>query len=139
MSGRASLDTSGTSDTPGMPDAPDTFGMWEAAAALPEQLSGALQTAAEAFDGTAPLQRGAFRAVAAFGLGTGGTACAAAAALTAADLAVPFWVGHGSAVPAFVDADSLVFAVSSSGGTAETLERGRRGGRARGDRGRGRG
>ena len=64
---------------------------------------------------------GAFGAVAAFGLGTGGMACAAAAALTAPDLPVPFWVGHGSAVPAFVGADTLVLAVSSSGGTAETL------------------
>ncbi len=109
MSGWASLDT------------PDTLGMWEAAAALPEQLSEALQTAAEAFDGTAPLGRSAFRAVAAFGLGTGGTACAAAAALTAPDLALPLWVGNGSVVPAFVGPDTLVLAVSSSGGTAETL------------------
>ena len=34
---------------------------------------------------------------------------------------MPFWVRNGSDVPAFVDADTLVFAVSSSGGTAETL------------------
>ena len=115
MSGRAPL------DKPDTPDMLDTLGMWEATAALPEQLSEALQTAAEAFEGTAPLGRGAFRTVVAFGLGTGGTACSAAAALTAADLALPFWVGLGSAVPAFVDADSLVLAVSSSGGTAETL------------------
>ena len=63
----------------------------------------------------------AFRAVAAFGLGTGRRPPRAAAALAAPDLAVPFWVGHGSEVPAFVGADTLVFAVSSSGGTAETL------------------
>ena len=63
----------------------------------------------------------AVRAVAAFGLGTGGTACAAAAALAAPDLTVPFWVGHGSALPAFVDASTLVLAVSSSGDTEETL------------------
>ncbi len=112
MSGRASLDT---------PDTPDTLGMWEAAAALPEQLSEALETATEAFDGTAPLGPGAFRAVAAFGLGTGAVAAAAAAALSAPDLAVPLWVGEGSALPAFVGADTLVLAVSSSGGTAETL------------------
>ncbi len=95
--------------------------MWEAAAALPEQLSGALHTADDAFGGSPPWGGGGFRAVAAFGLGTGGTACAAAAALTAPHLPVPFWVGHGSGVPAFVDADTLVFAVSSSGRTAETL------------------
>jgi glucose/mannose-6-phosphate isomerase len=108
--------------TPGAPfDALDTLGMWEATAALPEQVSGALGAADDAFARIAPAGGGAFRAVAAFGLGTGGMACAATAALTTPDLTVPFWVGHGSAVPAFVGADTLVLAVSSSGGTAETL------------------
>jgi glucose/mannose-6-phosphate isomerase len=100
----------------------DTLDMWEAAAALPEQLSGALQVAGDAFGGTVPLGGGACRAVAAFGLGTGQMAVMAAAALSASDLAVPFWRGDGSAVPAFVGADTLVLAVSSSGGTAETLD-----------------
>ena len=99
----------------------DTLGMWEAAAALPEQVSEALGAADDAFTRIAPVGGGAFGAVAAFGLGTGGMACAATAALTTPDLPVPFWVGHGSAVPAFVGADTLVLAVSSSGGTAETL------------------
>ena len=107
---------------PGAPfDALDTLGMWEATVALPEQVSGALEAADDAFARIAPLGGGAFRAVAAFGLGTGGMACTATAALTTPDLTVPFWVGHGSAVPAFVGADTLVLAVSSSGGTAETL------------------
>jgi glucose/mannose-6-phosphate isomerase len=98
--------------------------MWEAAAALPEQLSGALRTAGDAFGTGAlsPQGSSAFRAVAAFGLGTGGMAAAAAAALCVPDLAVPFWRGEGSGVPAFVGTDTLVFAVSSSGGTAETLD-----------------
>ncbi len=100
----------------------DTLGMWEAAAALPEQLSGALRVAGDAFSGTAPIGGGACRAVAAFGLGTGHMAATAAAALSARDLAVPFWQGDGSTVPAFVGADTLVLAVSSSGGTAETLD-----------------
>ena len=107
----------------------DTLGMWEAVTSLPERLSGALQVAGEAFGDTNAFGgnagrgagAGAFRSVAAFGLGTGGTACAAAAALTAPDLAVPFWFGTGSAVPAFVGPDTLVLAVSSSGRTAETL------------------
>jgi glucose/mannose-6-phosphate isomerase len=103
----------------------DTLGIWEATAALPEQLSGALRAADDAFAALAP-RRGpaagtAVRSVAGFGLGTGGTACAAAAALTATDLTVPFWVGRGSALPAFVDASTLVFAVSCSGHTEETL------------------
>ena len=108
--------------TPGAPfDALDTLGMWEATAALPEQVTGALGAADDAFARIAPVGGGGFRAVAAFGLGTGGMACTATAALTTPDLTVPFWVGHGSAVPAFVGADTLVLAVSSSGGTAETL------------------
>ncbi len=99
----------------------DTLGLWEAAAALPEQLSSALDTARDAFDELGPPDAAAVRTVAAFGLGTGGTACEAAAALTAGHLAVPFWLGHGPEVPAFVDEHTLVFAVSSSGGTDETL------------------
>jgi glucose/mannose-6-phosphate isomerase len=101
----------------------DTLGMWEATAAQPEQLSGALRTAEDAFRGIAPHGEGrsALRAVAAFGLGTGAAACAAAAALSAPDLAVPFWVGQGSALPAFVNAATLVLAVSPSGDTEETL------------------
>lgn len=99
----------------------DTLGMWEATVALPEQLSGALGAANDAFAGLATETGATVRSVAALGLGTGGTACAAAAALTAPDLTVPFWVGRGSALPAFVDESTLVLAVSSSGRTEETL------------------
>jgi glucose/mannose-6-phosphate isomerase len=100
----------------------DTLGMWEATAALPEQLSGALRAADDAFARLAPGGgAGAVRNVAAFGLGTGGMACAAAAALAAPDLTVPFWVGQGSVLPAFVNPSTLVLAVSSSGGSEETL------------------
>jgi glucose/mannose-6-phosphate isomerase len=95
--------------------------MWEATVALPEQLSGARRAADDAFAGLAADTGATVRCVAAFGLGTGGTACAAAAALTAPDLRVPFWVGRGSALPAFVDESTLVLAVSSSGHTEETL------------------
>ena len=102
----------------------DTLGMWEATATLPEQLSVANRAAEDAFGelwpgggaGVVPV-----RNVAAFGLGTGGMACAATAALAAPDLTVPFWVGQGSALPAFVNASTLVLAVSSSGATEETL------------------
>ena len=102
----------------------DTLGMWEAAAGLPEQLSEALASARDAFGRSAPVapEGGTVRAVAALGLGTGALACEAVAALVAPDLAVPFWVGHGAGVPAFVGPGTLVFAVSCSGGTAETLE-----------------
>lgn len=98
----------------------DTLGMWEATAAQPEQMAEALRQAQDMFGRIAPAG-GAFGSVAAFGLGTGGTAAAAAAVLAAADLPVPFWVGHGSSAPAFVGPSTLVLAVSSSGGTAETV------------------
>jgi glucose/mannose-6-phosphate isomerase len=99
----------------------DTLGLWRAAAALPEQLSEALDTARGAFEMLAPPDGAAIGAVAAFGVGTGGLACEAAGALVAPDLAVPFWLGHGADVPGFVDDHTLVCAVSSSGRTEETL------------------
>jgi hypothetical protein len=55
--------------------------------------------------------------VAAFGEGTAATACHAAAALAAPHLRLPFWVGDGATVPAFVDEHTLVFAVSCAEGT----------------------
>jgi len=64
---------------------------------------------------------GAVRDVVAVGLGTGGTACEAAAALAAPQMPVGFWVGHGADVPAFVDRHTLLFAVSCSGATEETV------------------
>ena len=97
----------------------DTLGMWEATATVPEQLVGALQEAGAAFTGSLPSQD-SVRAVAAFGEGTGGIACQAAAALAAPHLPVPFWVGHGPAVPAFVDRHTLVFAVSCAEGGEAT-------------------
>ncbi len=99
----------------------DTLGMWEAAAALPEQLRAALDTAGRAFAGCAFPSGASVRAVAAFGLGTGGTACDAVAALAAPRIGVPFWVGHGSDVPAFVDDHTLVLAVSGTDGTEVTV------------------
>jgi glucose/mannose-6-phosphate isomerase len=99
----------------------DTLGMWEAAAALPEELRAGLATAGAVFAGAALPTRESVHAVAAFGLGTGGTACEAAAALTAPYLRVPLWVGHGDAVPAFVDGDTLVFVVSCGEGTQEAV------------------
>ena len=98
----------------------DTLGMWEAAAALPEQLSAALEAGRRAFGGAALPSGEAVRAVAAFGEGTAATACQAAAALAVADLRVPFWVGDGSTVPAFVDEHTLVFAVSCAAHTDAT-------------------
>lgn len=86
--------------------------MWEAACAWPDRLPDALEAARGAFassfgDADLPV-----RAVVAFGVGTGGAACDAAAALTAGQLGVPFVVRHDSVVPAFVGPDCLVVLVA---------------------------
>jgi glucose/mannose-6-phosphate isomerase len=87
--------------------------MWEATCAWPEQLPDALEAARRAFGsslvGTADPP---VRAVVAFGVGTGGAACDAAAALTADQLGVPFLVCHDSVVPAFVGPSCLVVLVA---------------------------
>jgi glucose/mannose-6-phosphate isomerase len=94
----------------------DTLGVWETAAALPEQLGTALETARRAFGGAALSAGPLVHAVAAFGVGTGGTACEAAAALAAPHLRAPFWVGHGAVVPAFVGPGTLVLVVACPDG-----------------------
>ena len=96
----------------------DSLGMWEATAALPEQLRESLAVAREAFAGSTALRSaGTPRAVAALGQGTGGSACEATAALATPHLRVPFWVGRGPTLPAFVDGETLVLAVSCDEGT----------------------
>ncbi len=97
----------------------DTLGLWDEAAALPEQLVEVLDWSRESVV-TESLARSAVRSVVAIGLGVAGTACDAVAALTAPDLAVPLTVRHDARLPAFVDGYSLVVALSSSPGCAET-------------------
>jgi len=98
----------------------DSLGMWEAATAQPERLLSSLAGAQDALAGSALPITSAVRSVAAFGQGTGGTACEAAAALAAPHLGVPLWVGHGADVPAFVDGHTLVLAVSCVEGADAT-------------------
>jgi glucose/mannose-6-phosphate isomerase len=100
----------------------DTVGMWEAAAALPEQLTETLEAAARAFPEDALPASDSIHAVALFGLGTSASATRAAAALVAPELPVPLWAGSGPEVPAFVGPGTLVGAVSTSGATPETLD-----------------
>jgi glucose/mannose-6-phosphate isomerase len=86
--------------------------MWDATCAWPEQLPDALEAGRRAFGSADPPSDRPVRAVIAFGVGPGGAACDAAAALTAGQLAVPFVVCHDSVVPEFVGPDCLVFAVA---------------------------
>jgi hypothetical protein len=102
------------------PGPPDTLGLWEAAAALPEQLPRALEDARRAFAGGLP-DAASVRAVAAFGLGTAATACEVVAAVAAPRLEVPFWAGRGRGLPAFVGDGTLVIAVALDGPSPETV------------------
>ena len=101
--------------------------MWEASGAWPGQLTEAYEAAQRAFgsSGPGPDAGEPLRAVVAFGLGAGGEACEAAAALTAGELAVPFVVRHDPAVPALVGPDCLVLAVAC-GDSPETVSAARR-------------
>ncbi len=95
--------------------------MWEAARAWPEGLTEAHERGRRVFgSASAAAASEPVRAVVTFGLGTGGAACDAAAALTAGQLAVPFVACHDSAVPGLVGPDCLVVVVAC-GDTPETL------------------
>jgi glucose/mannose-6-phosphate isomerase len=97
----------------------DTFGAWDEATALPEQLVEALELSRTSA-GTSPLAAYASRSVVAIGLGVAASACDAVSALTASSLAVPFTVRHDAQLPDFVDAYTLVLVLSSTRGDAET-------------------
>jgi glucose/mannose-6-phosphate isomerase len=101
---------------------PDTLGLWEATAGLPEQLTDTLETAGQAFPAGVLPEPASVRAVALVGLGPAAAAGQAVAALTATELGVPLWVGPGPDVPAFVGPGTLVCVVSTSGATPETLD-----------------
>ena len=98
----------------------DSAGMWEATCAWPEQLTDALEAAQRAFDASGAAAVQPVRAVVAVGVGTGGAACAAVAALTRGQLAVPFVVCHDAVVPRFVGPDCLVVVVAC-GATPEAV------------------
>jgi len=100
-------------------DVLDTCGMFDAAAALPEQLAEAarLATAAEG------LPKGdAIANVVVFGMGGSGFAGDVMTVVAGPFMPVPIVVHKGYGIPNFIGSDTLVFAVSFSGDTEETLE-----------------
>ena len=124
----------------GPPPRLDTLGMWEAAASLPQCLREGLRAGREVFGAHAwELGSGEpVRSVALFGLGVGGLAAEAAAAVSAPHLGLPCSViaaGDTAGMPGFVGPDTLAFAVSCGDGTGtetadslrEALVRGSRG------------
>ena len=97
----------------------DTAGMFDAAAGLPEQVA----AAAEAARGLAGLPRKEMvENVVVLGMGGSGVAGDLLLAVAAPFMAVPVVVVKGYTPPAFVGDGTLVFAVSFSGDTEETLE-----------------
>jgi glucose/mannose-6-phosphate isomerase len=97
----------------------DTQGMWEATASLPEQVEQAVKASAD-LDGL-PRREG-IENVVVLGMGGSGIAGDILLAVAGPFMAVPVVVVKSYTLPAFVSDGSLVFAVSFSGNTEETLE-----------------
>lgn len=99
----------------------DSVGMWEATAALPEQIADAVARAQGAALERCP-SADAIADVVVCGMGGSGIAGDVLAALACPRLGVPVTVVKGYRLPAHVGRRSLVFAVSCSGDTEETIE-----------------
>jgi glucose/mannose-6-phosphate isomerase len=115
--------TAGDSGAPPLtrpsPMALDTLGMWSATAGLPEQVEAA-QSAARGL--TALPQHDRVENVVVLGMGGSGIAGDVLVATAAPFMPVPVTVVKGYVPPDFVGTGSLVFAMSFSGDTEETLE-----------------
>ncbi|MGK2947541.1 MAG: bifunctional phosphoglucose/phosphomannose isomerase [Acidimicrobiales bacterium] len=102
-----------------MSDILDTVGMFDLAAALPEQVAHAA-TLGTAVDGLPDHER--IENVVVLGMGGSGIAGDVVAAVAAPFMSVPVSVVKGYEAPSFVGDGTLCFAISSSGDTEETLE-----------------
>jgi glucose/mannose-6-phosphate isomerase len=101
----------------------DSLGMWGATSALPEQMEEAIDRAAEVDLGDLAARR-PFSSVVVCGMGGSGIAGDVLAALASPRAGVPVQVVKGYRLPEYVgasNAPTLVFAVSCSGDTEETL------------------
>ena len=97
----------------------DSVGMFDLAAALPEQAAAAALLAA---DVRGLPEHEDIENVVVLGMGGSGIAGDIVAAIAAPFMSVPITVSKGYEAPSFVDAGTLCFAVSCSGNTEETLE-----------------
>lgn len=102
-----------------MNDVLDTLGMWEVTADLPEQVDEAA-TRTRSLDGLP--SRDSIENVVVLGMGGSGIAGDILISAAGPFLPVPVAVCKSYTLPAFVSEASLVFAVSCSGNTEETLE-----------------
>jgi glucose/mannose-6-phosphate isomerase len=97
----------------------DSVGMFDLAAALPEQVAAAADLAT-GLDGLP--SRDAVEQVVVLGMGGSGIAGDVLAAIAAPFMPVPVSVVKGHEAPAFVGEGTLCFAISYSGNTEETVE-----------------
>jgi len=97
----------------------DSVGMFDLAAALPEQAAAAALLAA---DVRGLPEHEDIENVVVLGMGGSGIAGDIVAAIAAPFMSVPITVSKGYEAPSFVGAGTLCFAVSCSGNTEETLE-----------------
>ncbi|WP_208029212.1 bifunctional phosphoglucose/phosphomannose isomerase [Rhabdothermincola sediminis] len=103
-----------------MNDILDTLGMFDAAAALPEQVAAAAETA-RAVTGPLP-DHDDIENVVVLGMGGSGIGGDLLREVAGPFMPVPVVVHKGYGIPNFIGEGSLVFALSFSGNTEETLE-----------------
>ncbi|MFZ6003913.1 MAG: bifunctional phosphoglucose/phosphomannose isomerase [Actinomycetota bacterium] len=103
-----------------MTDILDSVGMFDLAAALPEQVAAAARLAEEVEGGLPDLED--VDNVVVLGMGGSGIAGDIVSAVAGPSMAVPVVVSKGYEVPAFAGEGTLCFAVSYSGNTEETVQ-----------------
>jgi len=100
----------------------DTLGMFDAAAAFPEQLARALDASRLALEKVSLPAHDDIANVVLLGTGAAGQAGAIVLEAVGPTISIPVVVRRGYGVPNFVDASTLVVALSFDGDTAETCE-----------------
>jgi glucose/mannose-6-phosphate isomerase len=105
--------------TPAPPDRLDSLGLFDATAGLPEQIEAAVASANQV--GELP-EHDDIENVVVLGMGGSGIAGDLMAVVAGPFMAVPVVVHKGYGIPNFIDEHTLVFAVSFSGDTEETVE-----------------
>ncbi len=100
----------------------DTLGMFDAAAALPEQVAASADATTSALPGLSLPPHDDIQHVLVLGMGSSGVAGDVVREVAGPLMPVPVVVHKGYGIPNFVDASTLVIAVSFSGNTEETVE-----------------
>src|SRR5262245_44070587 len=99
----------------------DSVGMWDLTLALPEQVAASVELL-DGVEGIDALGAVGVERVVVLGVGGSGVAGDVLAAVALPTCPAPVVVSKGYQSPAFVDASTLVLAVSCSGNTEETVE-----------------